>query len=235
MDRPVLPIGLAYAATMILYVLANKLTTSANAIFLQSTAPFYLLLLGPFALREPIAKIDFAVVPAIAAGALLLLFGSAPAAATAPHPGQGNLIAAASGATWALTIAGLRWMGKRSPATDAAAATVIAGNLIAFAVCLPLALPVSHASGTDLEVLLYIGVFQVALAYVFLTRSLREVPAFEAAILLLVEPVFNPLWTWLVHGERPGGLAIAGGAIIVMAAFAETVWQAARSQVPADR
>jgi drug/metabolite transporter (DMT)-like permease len=232
---PVLPIAVAYAATMILYVLANKLTTSANAIFLQSTAPFYLLLLGPFALREPIAKVDLAVAPAIAAGALLLLFGSPPAAATAPHPGQGNLIAAASGATWALTIAGLRWMGRRSPTTDAAAATVIAGNLIAFAVCLPLALPVSHASRTDVVVVLYIGVFQVALAYVFLTRSLREVPALEAAILLLVEPVFNPLWTWLVHGERPGALAIAGGAIIVMAAFAESVWQASRSQVPADR
>jgi drug/metabolite transporter (DMT)-like permease len=98
-----------------------------------------------------------------------------------------------------------------------------------------MALPVGHASRTDLAVLLYIGVFQVALAYVFLTRSLREVPALEAAIVLLVEPVFNPLWTWLVHGERPGARAIAGGAIIVVAAFAESVWQGSRGQVAADR
>ncbi len=232
-NRRCMAIGCAYAATMILFVLANKLTTSANAIFLQSTAPFYLLLLGPLALGEPIRKIDMAVIPTVAAGAALLLFGSRAAALTAPDPGLGNAIAAASGATWALTLAGLRWMGKRSPATDSAAATVIVGNLIAFAVCLPMALPVRHASDGDIAVLFYIGIFQVALAYVFLTRSLRAVPGLEAATLLLIEPVFNPVWTWIVHGERPGALALAGGAAIVTAAFAETAWQAIRQGDPA--
>ena len=219
-------IGLAYAATMILFVLANKATTSANAIFLQSTAPLYLLALGPLVLREPIRKIDIGVFSAVAAGAVLLLMGSEAAASTAPNPGRGNLIAVASGATWALTITGLRWMGKHSASADSAAATVIAGNIMAFAICLPMAVPVGHASPTDLAVLFYLGIFQVALAYVFLTRSLREVPGLEAATLLLIEPVFNPVWTWLVHGERPSSLGLAGGALIVTAAFAGTAWQA---------
>jgi DME family drug/metabolite transporter len=218
-------IGLAYAATMILFVLATKLTTAANAIFLQSTAPLYLLLLGPFVLREPIRKIDLAVISAVAAGATLLLAGTGGAAATAPDPGRGNLMALAAGATWSLTITGLRWTGKRSGDTDLAAPAVIAGNLIAFAVCVPLTIPVESAalSATNLAVLFYLGLFQVSLAYVFLTRSLREVPGLEAATLLLIEPVFNPVWTWIIHGERPGAAALAGGLLIVTAAFAGTV------------
>lgn len=218
-------IGLAYAATMILFVLANKLTTSANAIFLQSTAPLYLLLLGPLVLREPIRKVDLAVISTLAGGAALLLLGSETAGSTAPDPSRGNLAAVAAGVMWALTITGLRWMGKRSDRTDSSAAIVIAGNFIAFCVCLPAAIPVEAASFTDVAVLLYLGIFQVSLAYVFLTRSLREVPGLEAATLLLIEPVFNPIWTWIIHGERPAGFALLGGFLIISAAFAGTVWR----------
>ena len=227
-------IGLAYAATLILFVLANKSTTSANAIFLQSTAPLYLLLLGPLVLREPIRKVDLAVISAVATGAILLLFGSeasAAASATAPNPGRGNLLAVVSGATWALTLTGFRWLGKRAENNDSGAATVIAGNLIAFVVCLPLAIQGVHASPIDIAVLLYLGIFQIGLAYALLTRSMREVPGLEAGTLLLIEPVFNPIWTWIVHGERPGQLALIGGALIISAAFAGTAWQARRQGV----
>ncbi len=214
----ILMIGAAYAATMILFVAANKLTTSANAIFLQDTAPLYLLLLGPLVLREPIRKVDVAVIAAVAAGAVLLLLGSSYAV-TAPDPGRGNLIALIAGLTWALTLTGLRWAAKVSDAP------LVAGNTIAFLACVPMALPVARASAADIGVVLYLGIFQIALAYIFLTRSLREVPGLEAATLLLIEPVFNPVWTWIVHGERPGAMALEGGFIIVIAAFGGTVWR----------
>jgi drug/metabolite transporter (DMT)-like permease len=191
-------IGLAYAATLVLFVLANKSTTSANAIFLQST---------------------------VAAGATLLLFGSDVGATTAPDPVRGNLMALAAGATWGLTITGLRWLGKRSDHAGSSEAVVIAGNLIAFAVCLPMAVPVEHAGLTDVAVLLYLGLFQISLAYVFLTRSLSRVPGLEASTLLLIEPVFNPIWTWMIYGERPGPLALLGGLLIITAAFGGTVWR----------
>jgi DME family drug/metabolite transporter len=224
-------IGLAYAATMILFVLANKLTTSANAIFLQSTAPLYLLLLGPLVLREPIRKIDLAVMAAVGAGATLLLVGSEVAGATSPNPGRGNLLALAAGVSWALTITGLRWMGKRSEHADSSAATVIAGNVIAFAVCLPMAIPAEAPRFADLAVVLYLGFFQVALAYVFLTRSLREVPGLEAATLLLIEPVLNPVWTWIFQHERPGMAAVLGGLLIISATFAGTAWRLRSTQI----
>jgi len=224
-------IGSAYAATLILYVLANKLTTSANAIFLQSTAPLYLLLLGPLVLKEPVRRVDLAVVTAVATGAVLLLSGSETIVGTAPNPHLGNILGVASGLTWALTLAGLRWMsktantGKAAASEDAGAATVIAGNVIAFVVCLPMALPAVRVTVADVSVLVYLGVFQIGLAYVLLTRSLRQVTGIEAATLLMLEPVFNPLWSWLIHGEKPSSRAIAGGAMIVLAALAGTWWQ----------
>jgi drug/metabolite transporter (DMT)-like permease len=226
-----LAVGAAYAAALVAFVAANKLTTSANAVFLQSTAPLYLLLLGPLVLRERIRRADLAVFAAIACGMALLLYGSRGTHAGEPGLAKGDLIAIFSGFAWACTLTGLRWLGKRDAEGSAATATVIAGNLIAFLVCLPLALPalalpVGSASPRDAAVVIYLGVFQVALAYVFLTRSIRHVPGFEAATLLLVEPVFNPAWTWLLQGERPGALVLAGGAVIILAAFGGTIRQA---------
>ena len=222
--------GLAYAVTVILFVAANKTTTSANAIFLENTAPLYMLLLGPLLLREPVRRVDLAVIAAVVAGAALLLQGSsleAGAAGTAPNPGLGNVLALISGLTWALTIVGLRRESRHSAvAHDAGAAAIIAGNGIAFAVCLPLALPVQPTSFISGAALVYLGVFQVAMAYVFLTRSLKRVRGLEATTLLLIEPVFNPIWTWVVQGERPGARAVAGGALIVLSTFAATVWRA---------
>lgn len=219
-------VGVTYAATLVLFVLATKLTTSANAIFLQSTAPLYLLLLGPLVLHEPIRRVDLFVISAVAVGASLLLFGYQRLAATAPNPSVGNALGACTGLSWALTLTGLRWVGKQSGQAESPTAIVAIGNFIAFALCLPMALPVRHVSAADFAVLLYLGVFQIGLAYILLTRSIKYVPGLEAATLLLLEPVFNPIWTWMIHGEQPSHFAMVGGALIILATFAGTWWQA---------
>jgi drug/metabolite transporter (DMT)-like permease len=221
-----LAVGVSYAATLILFVAANKLTTAANAIFLQSTAPLYLLFIGPLVLREKTRPSDIVVFAAIAAGGALVLYSSGIHARVS-EARTGDLLAALSGFTWAWTIAGLRWLGKRDPEGNSAISTVVAGNAIAFAICLPFALPVAHANAADLATIIYLGVFQVGLAYVLLTRSIRKTPAFEAALLLLVEPVFNPLWSWTLYREQPPSAVIAGGAIIVAAASFRT-WEQSR-------
>jgi len=225
-NRYTLTVGVFYAATLILFVAANKLTTAANAIFLQSTAPLYLLFLGPLALREKTRPSDIVVFAAITAGGALLLYSSGTQA-NASASRAGDLLGAFSGFTWACTIAGLRLLGKQDPEGNAATSTVIAGNAIAFAACLPFALPLAHAAATDFAALIYLGVFQVGFAYLLLTKSIRKVPAFEAAVLLLFEPVFNPLWTWILYKEQPPALAIAGGAAIVAAATFRT-WEQSR-------
>ena len=118
---------------------------------------------------------------------------------------------------------GLRWLG--AGAGGAAAAAVVAGNLMAFAVALPFALPLA-AGPADAAILVYLGVFQIGIAYPLLLRALRHLSAIEASLLLFVEPVLSPVWAFLVHGERPGAWAIAGGALILAATAAKTALDA---------
>ena len=220
--RPAL-VGVAYAATLILFVSANKLTTSANTIFLQATSPVYLLLLGPLFLKEPVRPRDLWVVAAVLAGLVLFFVGNEAPVVTAPDPAKGNLLALLSGFSFAVTIAGLRWLSRG--AEDSGLATVAFGNIIAFLWGLPFALPVLSATPMDWMVMLYLGAIQIGLAYACLTRGLRQVPALEASLLLMVEPVLNPVWAWLVHGERPSHWALLGGALIIGATTAQAVVQ----------
>jgi drug/metabolite transporter (DMT)-like permease len=218
-----LPVSVAYAATLILFVLANRLTTSANAIFLQAAAPLYVLLLGPFLLREPIRRADLFYILAVGAGLALFFAGRDTVAATAPDPPRGNLLALASGVTYALMLVGLRWHGRQG-GEDSGIATVVAGNLIAFLAALPMALPLHVFAARDAAVILYLGAAQVGLAYWCLTRAIRHVPAFEATTMLQLEPAMSPVWTWLAYAERPTSWALAGGAVIVSATLVNTWW-----------
>jgi len=223
------PVGAAYAATLVFFTLATKLTFSANAIFLQSTAPLYLLLIGPLALKEPLRRSDLLFLLAVALGMLLCFSSVQAAVVSAPDPRAGNLLGAASGFTWALTVSGLRWLGRgvgRSQgAGNAATATVVIGNMLACLVTLPKALPAPHAGWMNAAVLLYLGIFQIGLAYLFVTRAIRHVPAFEATTVLLLEPALNPVWVWLVQGERPGRGSLAGGVLILSATLLNAWWQ----------
>jgi drug/metabolite transporter, DME family len=221
------PVAAAYAATLILFVLANRLTTAADAIFLQSTAPLYLLLLGPLVLDERIRGGDVAFLLAVMGGIGLFFVGAEARSATAPDPRLGNWLAMGSGLTYALMLVGMRWLARRGHGESALAASTL-GNVIAFVAVLPMALPVRGAGAVDVAVLVYLGVFQVGLAYVCLTRGIRFVPGVEATTLLMAEPVMSPVWAWLVHGERPGPWAAAGGGVIVAATLINTWWHARR-------
>jgi len=243
-------VGLAYGATLLLFVLGNKLTTSANTIFLQSTAPLYVLLLAPWLLAEPVRRRDVAYMLALAVGLGLFFVGQRQPDALAPDPFTGNLLAVASGVTWALTLIGLRRVGRGGAASagtpmadgapaepdappDLGAAAVLLGNAFAFAIALPFALadpaPLAAADAADWAVVAYLGAIQIGLAYVLLTRAFRRVGALEASLLLLVEPVLNPIWTWLALGEEPGRWALAGGAVILAATAAKAAFDARRA------
>jgi len=222
-------VGCAYAAALIFYVLANRLTTAANTIFLQSTAPIYILVLGPWLLGERLRRRDLAYMAALAAGMTLFFAGTGDPSATAPDPLRGNLLAALAGPSWALAVVGLRWMERGAGAGSGNAATcVVAGNVIAAIVCLPQALPVPRVAPGDMAIVLFLGVVQIGLAYVCLTRGIRHLPAFEVSLLLIVEPVLNPLWAWWVHGETATRLAIVGGVVIVVATVVKTGWDRRR-------
>ncbi|HYC77498.1 MAG TPA: DMT family transporter [Planctomycetota bacterium] len=232
-------VGTGYAATLILFVLANTLTTAANAIFLQSTAPLYLLAFAPLVLGERASRRDVGVLFAIAAGMTLFFVGErAGATSTARDPGLGDALAAASGATWAFTLLGLRRL-ARDGAAGASQGAVVVGNLMAVAVAAT-AVAVGGATAAapstkDLLLLAYLGVFQLGLAYLFLARGLAGARALDASLLLFLEPALNPVWAWLAHGERPDATSLAGGAVILGATAAKAVLDARAERQSASR
>jgi drug/metabolite transporter (DMT)-like permease len=229
-SRRTLWVGLSYAVTMILFVLANKLTTAANAIFLQSTAPLYIAGLAPWLLGEKTRRRDILVMLFIAAGLALFFVDSDAAGPIASNPFVGKLLGVCAGLSWALTLLGLRWLEREVGNTDgdqavagqqqadrpgSGLAAVIVGNSIACVVALFWALPVTSATTLDWWLIGYLGGIQIGLAYVLLTFGFRKVSALTAALLILIEPSLSPLWAWLAHGEVPGMFALLGGVVII--------------------
>jgi len=219
-------VGVAYAAAGLLFVFANKLTTAADTVFVQATNPLFVVALAPWLLKERVRAADLAFMGVLAVGLALLFVGGHRRFATAPDPFVGNVLAAGSAVAWAFTVTGYRWLARQGNAYGAGhgpiAAAAACGNLIvflvSFLVSLARGLPLAAGGrAADWLIVIYLGVFQLGLAYVFLSRAITRVPALEASLFLLVEPVLSPVWAWLAHGETPGPLAAIGGAVILTA------------------
>lgn len=215
-----MPVSLAFGAALLLFVLANKMTTAANTIFLVSTSPIYLLLLSPWLLKENLRRREVVMLVLIAIGMALFFLGAESPQATAPAPVFGNWLAIVGGLTWALTVVGLRWLSRRGSdsgwgSVGGSMPAVVLGNFVVFAVCLPRIAGISGATAQDLAVVGYLGIIQIGVAYVFLTAAMRRVPAIETSLLLMAEPALSPLWAWLLHREVVGAWALAGGALIL--------------------
>jgi drug/metabolite transporter (DMT)-like permease len=219
-------IGVIYMIMTVSFSFANKLTTAANAIFLQDLAPVYIMLLGPLLLKEKVRREDGLFLLLMAAGGALVFSGGQAASATAPDPWRGNLVSLLASVAWASVIMLLRWIERQGVAGEPGMAVVMSGNALAFLVCSAGAFPVEGATLRDWITVAYLGAVQIGVAYVFLTRGMRGVPAVEASLLLLVEPALSPLWAWMVHGEQPPAVALAGGALIIGATAARVLWRA---------
>jgi drug/metabolite transporter (DMT)-like permease len=159
---------------------------------------------------------------------LLFFVGQEMPSVTAPDPLRGNVFGAVAGVTWALSLLGLRWLARRGDGASAGGEAIIAANVLTFAVCLPWMLSTPESAAVDWAVVLYLGVFQVGVAYVCLLRAVRELRALEISLLLAIEPVASGVWAWLIHSEIPGAAALTGCALI----FASVLLQAMRTNEP---
>ncbi len=206
-----------YAALLLLFVVANKLTTAANAIFLQYTAPVYVLLLEPLLFKERFRLTDLLVVAACVAGMSLFFVGQ-----LRPQDVEGNLTALASGLCFAFFLLLLR---HQRAGTVNRASSVIYGNLIICALTAPaFARAVPFLTTIDVLIVGYLGVVQIGLAYTFFTLGIaRGVRSLDAGVVGYVEPMLNPVWVFLFLGERPSGWAVVGGCVIIAAVLAHTV------------
>ncbi len=208
----------SYAACIVTFVSATKLTTAANAIFLQYTGPAYVLVLSPLLLDEPFRPIDAVCVLLSLAGMSLFFVDKVEAGQAA-----GNVLGIVSGVFFALTVVLLRRDAK-SGSGDALPSTAL-GNLIAAAVTLPFAIKAAPAllTARGAGVLLYLGIVQLGVAYWLFIKGVLRVPAAEASLISMLEPGLNPVWVLIGFGERPRAWAIAGGAIVIAAVVVRTL------------
>jgi drug/metabolite transporter (DMT)-like permease len=213
-------------ATQFLFVTSTKLTTAANSIFLQYTAPVYVVLLGYLFLREKPHRTDWIAMGIIFLG-LLLFFGDQ----LSPDGFYGNILAVLSGVTSAIMIVSFRAQKDASPEDS-----ILIASLVMAVFGSPSILKETQTITSWLSIA-YLGIFQIGLAFIFFTQGIKHIPALEANLIGTLEPVLNPVWVFLFLGERMGrfavfgGLVVLAGVIISAAGSAQAEKERGRSQV----
>jgi len=207
--------AVAYAGCTVLFAAANKLTTAANAILLQYTAPVWIALLGSWLLGERSTRADWLTIIAVFVGMGVFLYDGLQL-----NNLLGIAVSIASGLFFAAMIILLRMQKDGSPLES-----VIIGNVLGFFIGLPAIWSAPPLPGKSLGALLLLGVLQLAIPYLLYSRAIRHVTALEAVLLPVIEPILNPLWVMLIIGETPSPLALLGGVIVVGA----VTWRALAS------
>lgn len=205
--------GLFYAGVLVFFVMATKLTTAANAIFLQYTAPIYVLILEPLLLKTKFERLNLITIIFCFLGMALFFVGK-----LTPGDIEGNTFALISG----LCLTGM-FLGMRKSGEEYKWSTIFWGNFFVALVCSFSMIGIESLSSGDLLMVGYLGVFQIGIAYVIFSYGINKVEAIEASLLAMIEPVLNPVWVLIGYGETPSSYAIAGGVIIVAAIALRTV------------
>ena len=194
----------SYAVCLTTFVVATKWTSAANAIFLQYSGVVWVLLVSPILLKEPFRPRDAAAVAVAFAGMALFFVGKFRSG------GRGDVVALVSGIFFAALV-----MALRSERGLAAEAAVTWGNVLTAAVLLPFVVGDFSLTPRSAAVLASLGLVQIAGAYTLFVQGLKHVTATQASLAGMLEPIANPVWVFLVLGERPSPYAIAGGVIVL--------------------
>ena len=205
-SKPQILGAIAYSTTVLFYVIANKLTTAANAILLQYTAPIFVALLSFWILKEKVHWYDIISIGVVIFGMGLFFIEDVSSGNI-----LGNIIAIVSGFTLACCTLALR-----AQKDGSGMETICLGNLLTFIIAIPFILKV-EATMRDLIVAISLGVFQLGISYIFYVNSLKYITALEAILIAVFEPILNPLWVYIFLREKPGINAIIGGVIVIIA------------------
>lgn len=194
----------SHILTASLFIMATKLTTAANAIFLQYTAPVYIVLLAAWFLHERPSQMDWVSMVVIFTG-MFLFFGDK----LSLNGFNGNLLAILSGITMALMTVSMRAQKGGSPAES-----ILLAHLFTAVAGFPFVLKEAWTV-TNWLIILYLGIFQIGFSFLFFSAAIKHIPALEATLISTLEPVLNPVWVFFFIGEKPGLFAVAGGFIVL--------------------
>lgn len=204
--------AVAYAATVTLFVIANKMTTSANVILLQYTAPIYVAIFGRLLLGEKTTRMDLIAIILVFLGMGLFFKDE-----LSPGAFWGNVLAVLSGVTFALVAVLLRKQKEGYPLES-----VLLGNILTAIVAIPFMTgPYPDTKGW--LVLIFMGLVQLGLSYILYSIALKHVTAMEGILIPLIEPVLNPIWVLIFTGEKPGFWALLGGAVVLIAVTTRSI------------
>ena len=218
-NLPVLLGALSTFGTTTLYTVANKLTTAANAIVLQFTAPVFVILFMIFLFHVKPQKLDVLTCGVVLFGVLLFFIDGLRAGNM-----LGNLVAVLSGVCYA----GVFLMNASEKAD--ALSSVFFGQLAAAVIFTPFCLGETDFSPAPMLALFALGALQVGLAYIFLSLGIRTTPPVTASLITGLEPVLNPVWVALFYGERISPTALAGAVIVIGAIVGYNVLKSKRSK-----
>jgi drug/metabolite transporter (DMT)-like permease len=214
--------GVNYAATMLIFVIANKLTSPANAILLQYTAPVWAALLGWFFLREKPHWEHWGALVLVGAGMLLFFRNSLGGGSL-----TGDCLALLSGVTFAANTVFLRKAKDQNPAD-----IVLLSNVLVALASVPFFFIYPPSPGAvNFFGVSFMGIFQIGAASALFAYGIQRVSAVQAMLTAMIEPVLNPVWVFVVTGERPSFSAISGGSIIILAVLGSSLisWRRNRS------
>ncbi len=218
-SAPQILAALCNAGTMILFVYANKLTTSANAILLQYGAPLYVAVFAWILLKER-PRWEHWVGLIMILGGMTLFFREK----VSPGNSLGNLLAIVSGFTFAFYAIFMRMQKSGSPVES-----ILLSHLLVFLFSLPSILSTPPAlSGSGWVSLVVLGIFQIGLSSVLFARGIKGITTIQAMLITTLEPILNPLWVFLFLHEVPTRNALIGGGMIVLAVTFSSIISAYR-------
>lgn len=204
-----------YAGILILFVVATKLTTAANAIFLQFTAPIYLVVLEPLVLKTKFEPKNIITIIICIAGMVLFFFGKLELGNI-----YGNVLAICSGICFAMFSLLLKYKRVKHKSENTLS-LVIGGNALVAVIAGFIIFPDFSLNLTEGLILLYMGAVQIGISYIIFNEGIKYVSATESMIIATLEAMFNPIWVFIGIGEAPSVYSIIGGAII----FAAIIWR----------
>lgn len=200
----------ACAGTMLLFVSATKLTSAANAILLQYTAPVFVCLFGWLFFRESLTSLDLAATAFVMGGMVLFFMGNLSLNGGTER--IGNLLAIGSGVCFGLQTVFMRRLRHIGSSPES---VLVWSNLLCFVIAIPFFF-IKVPTTTDLLLIGLMGLIQVGLASILYIYALRHMSSLELILIPILEPLLNPVWVFIVRGEKPGWAAIAGGVLILV-------------------